>query len=365
MQTKQMVRFLKAILRSGVEKGAIPPGMEEVQLLPIVRGQVAKRIREKGVASVRLNLGQYMETVRAEADEVGKSPLPRMANAIAEQFEGSLSREQIVESANLSVRLEIRVDKRFKRFGSLRPIDLADFGESITAEAAFDEDVVIETADGSKIRHGELALTKSVQVRPFAQTVQHEDAWEKMAEYMRELRADRLLGAMTRNLAWGRLALFAIGIWVIVGLLAVGPLPMAASASALNVLATVLSILAGFLIAVITMMGDPSGLLEGNWRIASVHRREIRRSLNRFSGLFYLYLAVIGATFVASLVEEAVPEPAHRWVEHAALCLGAGALVFSFGLPAAIRREQLRRLDEEVERRRSESHEQDAGGTDP
>ena len=136
------------------------------------------------------------------------------------------------------------------------------------------------------------------------------------------------------------------------GLLAVGPLPPEASGAAVNVLATVLSILTGFLIAIIAMLGDPRSLLAGNWRAASVHRREIKRALNRFSALFYIYLVAIGTAFVGSLVEGSVPEAAHRWVEHVALCLGAGALVLSFGLPSAVRREQMRRLDEEVESRK-------------
>ena len=169
---------------------------------------------------------------------------------------------------------------------------------------------------------------------------------------------------MKTEVAWGRVALLAIGLSAIMGLFALGPLPVAASASAVTVLATVLSILAGFLIAIITMLGDPRSLLAGSWRIASVHRREVRRSLNLFSWLFYFYLVAITAAFVASLVEGSVPEPAHRWIEHVALCLGAGALVFSFGLPVAVRREQMRRLDEEVESRRKANREDEAGSVD-
>ena len=88
------------------------------------------------------------------------------------------------------------------------------------------------------------------------------------------------------------------------------------------------------------------------WYELGVHRREIKRALNRFSALFYLYLAAIGMAFVASLVEGSLPCGVHRWIEHVALSVGAGALALSFGLPMAIRREQLRRLDEGVENRK-------------
>ena len=157
---------------------------------------------------------------------------------------------------------------------------------------------------------------------------------------------------MKRDIAWTRVAAFAVGLAPTALLLAIGPLPSEASESAVKVLATVLSILTGFLIAIITMLGDPRNLLAGNWRVGSVHRREIKRALNRFSALFYLYLAAIGMAFVASLVDGSIPCSVHRWIEHIALSVGAGALALSFGLPMAVRREQMRRLDEAVEDRR-------------
>ena len=157
---------------------------------------------------------------------------------------------------------------------------------------------------------------------------------------------------MKREVSWRRVAAFGVGVAPTAVLLGIGPLPAEASESALKVLATVLSILTGFLIAIITMLGDPRNLLAGSWRLGSVHRREIKRALNRFSALFYLYLAAIAMAFVASLVDGSIPCSVHRWIEHVALSVGAGALALSFGLPMAVRREQMRRLDEAVENRR-------------
>ena len=126
-----------------------------------------------------------------------------------------------------------------------------------------------------------------------------------------------------------------------------------ASNAALRILATALSILTGFLLAVILMTGDPEGLYRGSWRVASGHRRQIMRVLTRYTTLFYIYLSTILATFLASLLGGWLPAQVHRWVTHAALCLGLTALLWSFGLPTAIRRERRRRLDDEVEKRRS------------
>ena len=136
-------------------------------------------------------------------------------------------------------------------------------------------------------------------------------------------------------------------------LLVMGPrLDASASSAALRILATALSILTGFLLAVIMMTGDPDGLYPGSWRIASGHRRQIMRVLTRYTTLFYIYLSTILATFLAALLGGWLPDHLHRWVTHAALCLGLTALLWSFGLPIAIRRERRRRLDEEVDKRR-------------
>ena len=188
MRTKLIERYLQGVVAFAGKHGRIPEGMEAFELLPIVRDKVVKQIRQEGVSSLHLNLGQYLETALSGAEDAPKSLLTRMANAIAEQFEGALSREQMALAANLNVGLTIRLDKRYRRRpGTLRPQDLARLGEEITSNAERDEDVVIETGSGQRIRHGELALTKSVRVEAFGQTVRHEHAWQKMAEYLDEL----------------------------------------------------------------------------------------------------------------------------------------------------------------------------------
>ena len=75
----------------------------------------------------------------------------------------------------------------------------------------------------------------------------------------------------------------------------------------LRILATVLAILTGFLIAIITMLGDPRSLLAGSWRVASAHRAEVRHALDRFAVLFYVYLVTIATVFAASLLEGQIP----------------------------------------------------------
>ncbi len=122
---------------------------------------------------------------------------------------------------------------------------------------------------------------------------------------------------------------------------------------ALRILVTIFSILAGMLIAIVTLLGDPSALYAGSWRVASAHRRERLRVLARCEWLFYIYLCVITMAVIAALVVKFTPDNAlAHWFERGALSLGVAALLWSFGLPRLIIKAQRDRLIEEVDRRR-------------
>ena len=122
---------------------------------------------------------------------------------------------------------------------------------------------------------------------------------------------------------------------------------------ALIILATVFSVFAGFIIAITAVLGDPGILYSGSWRIASAHRRQLRRSLQRQAVLLYVYLSVLGLTFAAALLGNVEScSVIADWFTRIALSLGAGAFIWSFALPVSIFRANLNRLDEGVEARR-------------
>ena len=126
----------------------------------------------------------------------------------------------------------------------------------------------------------------------------------------------------------------------------------AETATALRIMTTIIAILAGFLMGVITMLGDPRGLFRWSWRIASAHRREIEGSLVRLLFFLYTYLVAISVAFAAALFNVYAPQSdCTATAHHIALIAGAITLLWSFGLPAVLFRVQRERLADEVEYR--------------
>ena len=74
--------------------------------------------------------------------------------------------------------------------------------------------------------------------------------------------------------------------------------------NAINIIVTVFSILAGFLVAIITIIGDPSSLPSGGWQRARLGSEALYNRLTRHKLLFLMYLTTLLLVFVASLIKE-------------------------------------------------------------
>lgn len=120
---------------------------------------------------------------------------------------------------------------------------------------------------------------------------------------------------------------------------------------AVEVIVTAFSILAGFLIAIMTIIGDPSGFGRRSWRGHELSRGIVYRRLRRQEWLFYLYLSTLGLIFIESLISRKFPS-ATPWLEGTYLGLAIAAFVLSFRLPAVLMRIQLDRHDECIDAKR-------------
>jgi len=131
---------------------------------------------------------------------------------------------------------------------------------------------------------------------------------------------------------------------------------MHGNADAVLVIVTVMTVFAGFLVAIITIIGDPALIPDGTWRVAENHRENIEKRLITHLWLFVWYLIAIGFLFVGTLLDKTptVPEETRLWIERAYLFFGTSSFLFTFALPKALWKFQMARIEAEIQRRRRE-----------
>lgn len=152
---------------------------------------------------------------------------------------------------------------------------------------------------------------------------------------------------------WSRIAVFfgVLAVSLLIGWF--GQPFVHGNEEARGVVVNVFSILAGFLITVMTLLGEP-GLYRGRtWRSDAVKRSNVYRRLVRHKWLFILYLLVLGFVFSTTIFAKRFPESATVvWLERTYLCFAALAFVLSLMLPSRLMSLQLARFDELVDSRR-------------
>lgn len=127
------------------------------------------------------------------------------------------------------------------------------------------------------------------------------------------------------------------------------------NSDALVTAVTVLTVLAGFMIAIITIIGDPAGIPEGSWRTVHVRIDNIERSVIRHAALFVLYLLAIGLVFSASVLkkvpDDIVSDYQKSLIDYGFLFVGATSFFLTFALPFSLAKIQIQRIKIERDRR--------------
>ncbi|AMF92383.1 hypothetical protein AL536_02575 [Vibrio fluvialis] len=142
---------------------------------------------------------------------------------------------------------------------------------------------------------------------------------------------------------------------------------------ALDVLVNIYSILAGFLVGVIALIGDPSSLPNGSWRVAESATKNTFRKLSSTKNLLHVYLVTLFAIFSYKLFS--VPQTIEiikdlpygtmllpylgkikSFVEQVILFLSFVAFSYSFTLPNSLFNIQKMRVEKEIENRRKDAN---------
>jgi len=127
------------------------------------------------------------------------------------------------------------------------------------------------------------------------------------------------------------------------------------NADAVMILTTVFTVFAGFLVAIITILGDPSLIPEGSWRVAEGRRDSVEAQLIAHVWLFVIYLLAIALLFVGVVVRDApvVPDEIKMWIDRAYLFVGFFSFLLTFGLAKSLLTIQVGRIEAEIKRRRA------------
>jgi hypothetical protein len=142
---------------------------------------------------------------------------------------------------------------------------------------------------------------------------------------------------------------------------------------ALDILVNIYSILAGFLIGVIALIGDPSSLPSGSWRIAEASTKNVFRNLQGTKNLLTIYLITLFLIFMYKLlslngvviilnnygvpsIDKAFLLMLKVWFEKGILFFSFVAFSYSFMLPAKLFSIQQQRVSKEIENRRKDSN---------
>jgi hypothetical protein len=121
--------------------------------------------------------------------------------------------------------------------------------------------------------------------------------------------------------------------------------------NAINIIVTIFSILAGFLIAVITIIGDPSSLPSGGWQRAMLGSEILYNRLTRHKILFLMYLITLLLVFISVLLKENF-QFIQPWIERGYLFFAIAAFILSFQLPFSLVNLHKERIEQEIESRR-------------
>lgn len=117
-----------------------------------------------------------------------------------------------------------------------------------------------------------------------------------------------------------------------------------------DLIAGAFSILAGFTVAVMILSDEPVPFRVITWRTIAVTRRNVHRRLIREKWLVILYLMIVGASFISTLLTRASPDHCSViWFERVYLTMACLAFLVTLTLPGRLVSRQLARFDEIVE----------------
>ncbi|MFS8182953.1 hypothetical protein ACMG4P_15550 [Pseudovibrio denitrificans] len=120
------------------------------------------------------------------------------------------------------------------------------------------------------------------------------------------------------------------------------------NSNAVNTIVTVFSILAGFLIAVITFIAEPVMKNARNWEELQLMKSTVERQMTRHKILFFLYLVTLGLALSMFLLPASFVETL-KWFQVVFLGLACFVFLLSFALPGSLMQLQMDKYEAALE----------------
>ncbi|HAE37681.1 MAG TPA: hypothetical protein DCG57_03460 [Candidatus Riflebacteria bacterium] len=121
---------------------------------------------------------------------------------------------------------------------------------------------------------------------------------------------------------------------------------------AVSIIVTAFSILAGFLMGMVSFVTDPAGFYPGGWKILSKQKSIIETRLARQQALFYLYLTSILFIVLALCIENKCH--LKSFLEYGFVFLTSLSFIFSFSIPKWMKIYQIEKIDVLIQHRKEE-----------
>lgn len=121
---------------------------------------------------------------------------------------------------------------------------------------------------------------------------------------------------------------------------------------AVSIVVTAFSILAGFLMGMVSFVTDPAGFYPGDWKILSKQKAIIETRLVRQQALFYLYLTSILFIVLALCIEDKCY--LKSFLEYGFVFLTSLSFIFSFSIPRWMKIYQVEKIDVLIQHRKEE-----------
>jgi hypothetical protein len=142
-------------------------------------------LQEEGVKKIRLNASLYQPTLAREHRTIRSNIFGPIADTVRALLTRDTDIGDIDDLENISVQVSLSFDRR--RGGAIEGNAIEAVAQSVLEEG-FEDGFEIITSRNTKMRAGEIVISKPANLTPIGKSVSHIDAWEKIDIFYEEIR---------------------------------------------------------------------------------------------------------------------------------------------------------------------------------